>query len=203
MVATAKRRHWAGADEVMKGVAKAYPIRLRPSTQNIFHDLMSCIIEQQIHYRSSKNVFAYLLQEAGVEEATPDNFDLIEPALQNRNLSAAKLEAVVATLDFFLYNDIPWETLSDEAVRETLSHIPGVGGWTVDMLLLYTLRRPDIFPVDDYHLKQIMVKLYALDPKRQLRQKMLERAAVWAGHRSLGTLHLLAWKDANLKCPRA
>ena len=203
MPAIAKTKDWFGTDEVMKSVAAAHPISLRPSTHNVFHDLMSCIIEQQIHYRTSKNVFANILRESGVEELTPDNFDHLEPVLGKRNLSAVKLEAVAATLDFFLSNDIPWATLSDDEVRQALSHLVGVGRWTVDMLLVYTLRRPDVFPVDDYHLKQVMVKLYALDPNRGLRQKMLERAGEWEGSRSLGTLHLLAWKDANIKRPRS
>jgi DNA-3-methyladenine glycosylase II len=69
------------------------------------------------------------------------------------------------------------------------------------MILLYSLQRPDIFPADDFHLKEIMVKRYGLDPKTKLRANMLARASVWAGQRSLGTLYLLGWKAHSREKP--
>ncbi len=169
------------------------------STNNVFHDLMSCIIEQQIHYRSSKYIFQHLMAEAGLEELNVANFHLLEPCLSNVRLSAAKYEAIAQTVDFFQRNNLPWQELSDEEVRIALANIRGIGRWTVDMILLYTLRRPDIFPPDDYHLGQIMPKLYGLASEQKLSEKMLAIADRWAGHRSLAVLYLLAWKNQNLK----
>jgi DNA-3-methyladenine glycosylase II len=80
-----------------------------------------------------------------------------------------------------------------------LGKVRGIGRWTVDMILLYTLRRADIFPYDDYHLCQIMPKLYRLNPKQKLVEKMLAIADRWLGQLSLGVLYLLAWKNQNLK----
>jgi DNA-3-methyladenine glycosylase II len=75
-----------------------------------------------------------------------------------------------------------------------LSGIKGIGKWTIDMILLYTLERPNIFPSDDFHLKQIMTSLYHLHPKAKLRAQMLKVAEQWGNQKSLATLYLLAWK---------
>jgi DNA-3-methyladenine glycosylase II len=65
------------------------------------------------------------------------------------------------------------------------------------MILLYTLKRPDIFPSDDFHLKQIMVSVYQLDPKVKLKSQMLSISKKWGNARSLAVLCLLEWKKRN------
>lgn len=196
-----KRAHEAlfSHDPVMKGLVAGVELPPLRSTDNVFHDVMSCIIEQQIHYRSSKHSFQHLMQEAGLKELSIDNFHLLEPCLPKVRLSAAKVEAMAHTLDFFAQNDVMWKQLSDEEVRLELGRIKGVGRWTVDMILLYTLGRPDIFPHDDYHLCQIMPRLYGLDPKKKLAERMMAIAEQWSGFRSLAVLYLLAWKNQQLK----
>jgi len=65
----------------------------------------------------------------------------------------------------------------------------------VDMILLYTLQRPDVFPYDDFHLKQIMTSLYGLDSKLKLKAKMIEISEKWGNQKSLAVLYLLDWKN--------
>ena len=62
------------------------------------------------------------------------------------------------------------------------------------MILLYTLQRPNIFPYDDFHLKQIMVSLYGLDGNAKLKAQMLEISEMWDKQKSLAVLYLLAYK---------
>ena len=169
------------------------------STDNVFQDIMSCIIEQQIHYRSSKNIFQNLMMEAGLEELNMNNFYLFEPVLKSVRLSEAKYNAVAETVHFFNRRSINWHELNEQEVRMELQEIRGIGRWTVDMILLFTLRHPDIFPCDDYHLSQIMPKLYGLDTKDKLAKTMMAIASQWQGYRSLGVLYMLAWKNQNLK----
>jgi DNA-3-methyladenine glycosylase II len=188
-------------DAVLQAVIKATELPQWTSTHNVFHDVMSCIIEQQIHYRSSKHVFAHVMQEAGLQELHVDDFQILERVLYKLRLSEAKYEAMAHTVDFFSQNDLDWEQLSDAEVRTRLSSIQGVGIWTADMILLYTLRRPDVFPLVDYHLTQIMVKCYGLD-KKGVHKKMREVAQRWGNNRSMAVLYLLAYKNNLLKKPR-
>lgn len=63
------------------------------------------------------------------------------------------------------------------------------------MILLYTLARPDIFPVGDYHLKKMMTQLYNLKEDATLKTSMLTVAEQWRPYRSQAVLKILAWKD--------
>jgi DNA-3-methyladenine glycosylase II len=170
------------------------------STNDVFHDLMSCILEQQIHYRSTKKIFAKALERAGIEYLTIDNFHLIEKhSLSQIKLAMGKYETMVAFMEYWGRNTLDFNKLTDEEVIKELSSIKGIGKWTIDMILLYTLQRPDVFPYDDFHLKEIMVKLYGLNPNVKLKAQMLDIAEAWGEHKSLAVKYLLAWKEYNKK----
>lgn len=165
------------------------------STNDVFHDLMSCIFEQQIHYRSTKRIFAKALEKSSIEHLTLDNFYLVEEHyLKNSNLATGKYETLLAFIDYWSNNTKDFNTLSDNEVVKELSSIKGIGKWTLDMILLYTLQRQNVFPYDDFHLKQIMVLLYGLNEKVKLKAQMLEIAENWGEHKSLAVLYLLAFK---------
>jgi DNA-3-methyladenine glycosylase II len=182
-------------DPVLQAIAREVEPFPFVSTSNVFHDLMSCIIEQQIHYRSSKKVFFHVMREAGLEELTTENVERLERALPKVRLSAAKYETIAQTIEFFRQHHIDWQALDDEGVRQALSGIPGIGRWTVDMILLFTLMRPDVIPHDDYHLGRVMGALYGLPDDSKRGRKMLEIAGGWKGKRSLCVLYLLEWKE--------
>ncbi len=185
-------------DPILADIIRTIPEPVTVSSGNVFMDLMSCVIEQQIHYRSSKKIFQRLLDKAGLTELTPDNFPEFEKkALSGIKISTAKFETILRILDFWSANNIDWQSLSDEQVLEKLSSIKGIGPWTIDMILLYTLGRPDVFPADDYHLKIAMTKLYGLNPNTALKKQMLEVAEPWRPNRSTAVLYLLAWKKGK------
>jgi DNA-3-methyladenine glycosylase II len=142
------------ADEVLARVIATTVAPQIASTRDVFFDLMSCVIEQQIHYRSTKKIFWRMVNRAGLDRLTLDNFEQFEErGLPTVKLSQRKLETVERVWYFWRDNQIAWENLSDAEVREKLSTIKGIGAWTMDMILLYTLERPDVFPPDDFHLK--------------------------------------------------
>lgn len=168
------------------------------STNDVFHDLMSCIIEQQIHYRSTKRIFAKALERANIEHLTVDNFHLLEKhSLSQIKLAMGKYETMLAFIEYWQNTDLDFKHLSDEEIISELSSTKGIGKWTIDMILLYTLKRPNIFPYDDFHLKQIMVSLYHLDPNVKLKAQMLAIAENWGNQKSMAVLYLLEWKKKN------
>jgi DNA-3-methyladenine glycosylase II len=165
------------------------------STGDVFHDMLSCIIEQQIHYRSTKSIFKKALERTGIEHVTLDNFHLLEEhSLPQIKLAMGKYETLLAFVEYWNDNELNFKKLTDEEVIAQLSAIKGIGKWTIDMILLYTLQRPNIFPYDDFHLKNIMVKLYNLNEKSRLKAQMLDVASHWGEHKSLAVLYLLAYK---------
>ncbi len=187
-------------DAVLANIFSTIPEPQIQSTDNVFHDLMSCILEQQIHYRSTKKIFQKMLNAASMEILTPENFqEFEEKAFSNIKLSINKYETVLRIIEFWNKNVINWQELKDEDVISTLSTIKGIGKWTIDMILLYTLQRPNVFPFDDFHLKEIMVRMYSLDPNVRLKAQMIEISNAWGEHKSLAVKYLLVWKEFNKK----
>jgi DNA-3-methyladenine glycosylase II len=187
-------------DAILKSIISTIPEPQFQSTNNVFHDLMSCILEQQIHYRSTKKVFQKMLNTASLEILTPENFPQFEEkAFSNIKLSTGKYETVLRIIEFWNENKINWQALKDEEIISTLSSIKGIGRWTIDMILLYTLQRTNVFPFDDFHLKEIMIKLYGLDPNVKLKAQMIDVSNTWGKHKSLAVRYLLAWKELNKK----
>jgi DNA-3-methyladenine glycosylase II len=190
----------AQTDPVLAQIIHSIPEPTYESTQDVFFDLMSCILEQQIHYRSSKKIFQKMLAAAQLSTLNPESFaQFEEKAFAHAKLSMSKYETLARTLSFWQTHEINWQTLSDQEVRAQLSSIKGIGAWTIDMILLYTLERPNVFPVDDFHLKQVMVSVYGLNPDRKLKAQMLEQAQAWGEHCSLAVRYLLAWKELGKK----
>lgn len=182
-------------DKVLAEVIQTIPQPTIWSTKNVFHDLLSCVLEQQIHYRSSKKTFQKLLNKAGLEEINPSNFELFEEkALPNYKLSSQKQETLVAILSYWEENQTDWKTLSEKEVKSELKTIKGIGPWTIDMILMYTLQKPDILPSGDYHLNELMVKLYGLNPETKLQSQIKEIANDWMPYRSLAVRYLFDWK---------
>jgi len=186
-------------DAILAHIIGAIPLPDTEGTGDVFFDLISCIVDQQIHYRSIGAALGKVLQLLQNEAPNPDDLlTLDEEAFSKLKISNIKYQTLLRLADYWKKHHLhrlDWTKLSDQEVRNLLGEIKGIGAWTIDMILLYTLNRPDIFPVDDYHLKQMMVKLYCLNPETRLKAQMLEVAEVWAPQRSLAVKYILAWKE--------
>lgn len=183
------------SDPILEKIRQQLAVPYFITTNDVFHDVLSCIVEQQIHYRSSKRIFAKALERSGLERVSLETFDLFEKhGLSQLKLSMSKFETLMAFSDFWRNNTQDFSLLTDEEVKTALSGIKGIGTWTIDMILLYTLQRPNVFPVDDFHVKQVMISLYQLHPTQKLKANMLAIAEQWGNQKSLATLYLLDWK---------
>ena len=188
----------AKSDPILANIITAIPEPVIESTNDVFHDLMSCVLEQQIHYRSTKKTFQKMLQLTDIERLTVNNFETFEEkSFTDAKLSTNKYETVLGIVEFWEKEKIDWKILTDDEIIEKLSSINGIGKWTIDMILLYTLQSPNVFPCDDFHLKEIMVKLYNLNPNVKLKAQMIEISNAWGENKSLAVRYLLAWKEFN------
>jgi DNA-3-methyladenine glycosylase II len=90
------------------------------------------------------------------------------------------------------------DKMDDPSLIEYLTRIKGVGRWTVEMLLMFTLGREDVFAADDLGIQQAMTRVYKLDPtdKKKLREDMLRISAIWSPYRTYACLHLWHHKDS-------
>ena len=193
----------ARQDPVLNRIIDETELPALLSTDDVFFDLVSCIMDQQIHYRSKGAYLNKLNDLLGGEIATPSLIlSLEEQDFVFKKISRIKFRAVHTLAQYWednnLYN-VNWQSLSDEEVKAKLLPIKGIGDWSVDMILLYTLGRPDIFNPNDYHLKRIMSALYGFSSEQNLIKEMNSIAKRWSPHRSLAVRYLLTHQKSTLR----
>jgi DNA-3-methyladenine glycosylase II len=86
--------------------------------------------------------------------------------------------------------------LSDDAIVERLTSVRGVGRWTVEMMLIFTLGRPDVWPVDDYGVRKGLTLLYKLK-SLPTPKEAVEFGERWRPHRSAAAWYL--WRACDLQ----
>lgn len=172
----------------------------RPASDNLFEDLLRSIVGQQLSVKAAATIFNRFMQlfpqqvpEAHLLDALPDE------ALKQTGLSRQKSTYIRNTAAFFTGKptDIAsWQNLPDEAILRELTSIKGVGIWTVQMLLMFSLGRPDIFPVADLGIQTAMGRLYGLRSSgKALQAEMVSVAEQWRPYRSYACFYLWKWKD--------
>jgi DNA-3-methyladenine glycosylase II len=169
--------------------------------KNICLRLCASIMSQQLSTKVAKVIYHRFLELYGGEEPTPAQIaETPFDKLRAIGMSNAKTQYVLNVARFAIdhqLDDKKLKKMGDEDIIELLTQIKGVGKWTVEMLLMFTLGREDIFSVDDYGIQVAMKKLYKLDDsnKKEFREKMLKRSAKWSPYRTYACLHLWHWKD--------
>lgn len=120
--------------------------------------------------------------------------------LRGIGLSNAKANYVLNVCNFFIEENITDSKLhkmNNEELIKYLSQIKGVGQWTVEMVLMFTLGREDVFALDDLGIQQSICKLYKIDAtdKKAMKEKMLSISKKWTPYRTYACRYLWGWKD--------
>ena len=160
--------------------------------RDLYEALIRAIAHQQLHGKAAEailNRFVGLYSDGVFPlpeqvAATPD------AAMRGCGFSAAKLAAIRDICAHASDGTVPTRRraarLSDQELIERLTAIRGVGRWTVEMLLIFTLGRPDVLPVDDFGVREGYRVLFALDTQPKPRA-LADLGQAWAPHRSLAT----------------
>jgi DNA-3-methyladenine glycosylase II len=179
------------------------PVSKLRTHKNIPLTLIESIMSQQLSTKVAQVIHKRFLALFNPKEPTLQQIlDTPLTTLRSIGLSNAKTAYVHNVAKFCIEQDITDKKLhvmSNMEVIELLTQIKGVGRWTVEMLLMFTLGREDVFAIDDFGLQQSMIKLYklgALD-KKQLREKLLKISAKWSPYRTYACIYLWQWKDNN------
>ncbi len=120
-----------------------------------------------------------------------------EEVIRAVGLSRQKRAYVLDLARHFVDGRIPTRRLSrmtDDDVIESLTAVKGIGRWTAEMFLIFTLNRPDVLPVDDLGLWESVKRAYELKERPKPRE-ILERGEAWRPWRTIATWYL--WRGAN------
>jgi DNA-3-methyladenine glycosylase II len=169
----------------------------------VYYDLLESIVSQQLSVKAANTIFNRVLT------IFPDHYPhpemLVEvpfDQLRAAGLSGQKTTYLQNVARFAIDNDLEkrdWNAMDDEEIFEMLTSIKGVGKWTVQMVLMFTLGRPDIFPVDDLGIQQAMVRMFRIEATgKDLKKRMIEHAEPWQPWRTIACRYLWRWKDQKI-----
>lgn len=171
-------------------------------TTNLFVDLVEDIIAQQLSGRVAESIFKRFCSIFPNSLPTPELLSQITiEELRSVGLSNAKANYVKNIAKYALENDLSvdyFDKLNDDEVVEGLTRIKGVGVWTAQMVLIFSLNRPDVFPSGDLAIRQQMKKLYGLEGEgKSLIETISTISDRWKPNRTLGTR--LVWLSIHLE----
>ena len=170
--------------------------------KNIPLRLIASIMSQQLSTKVAAVIFKRFLALFNDEEPTPAQIaNTPFETLKAIGLSANKTNYILNVAHFCIEHHIKDTLLismDNESIVKTLTQIKGVGVWTTEMLLMFSLGREDVFAVDDLGIQQAMQRLYGLDNSntKSLKKEMQLIAEAWKPFRTYACLHLWKWKDA-------
>ena len=168
------------------------PLTLEPA-DDLFRRLVVSVLRQQVSMDAAAAIRERLFDAV---DPTPDAVLAAEEAtLREAGVSAAKTRYLRSLATAWREQDWSRErfaALDDDAVREELTAVTGVGPWTAKMFLLFGLGRPDVFPVGDLGVRKGMGRVFDAELTRA---EMRTRAERWAPYRSYASLHL--WRTGD------
>jgi DNA-3-methyladenine glycosylase II len=191
-------------------IERAGPYTLLLKSQHSpFEALLEAILSQQLHGAAAKAILHKLLKLFGDIHPSPELL-LAQPddALRACGLSRNKMLALQDLARKTLDGTVPGLTqirrLSDEEITARLTAVRGVGPWTVEMLLMFRLGRPDVLPVSDYGVRKGFALTFARLPKTRPfdtsmladPKVMLRRGERWRPWRTVASWYL--WRACDL-----
>lgn len=201
--AAAGMRALAGADPVMGALmARVGPLGLELETmQDPFGSLAESIVYQQLTGKAAATIFSRVVAIYAPKRKLRPDAVLRTPdeRLRAAGLSRAKTLALKDLAAKALDGTVPSQTellrMTDDEIVERLTEVRGIGRWTVEMMLIFRLGRPDVLPVDDYGVRKGFARAYrkrALPAPRKL-EAWGER---WRPWRTIASWYL--WRATEL-----
>ena len=204
---TAFKRRLARVDPILANLIRAAGkfTHVTNAEHTPFHALARAIAHQQLNGTAAESIFgrfvglysmdgrAVALLEAELVLATPDD------KLRSVGLSFAKIASIKDLAQKTLDGTVPayeiLHTLANEEIIERLTQVRGIGRWTVEMMLMSRLGRPDVLPVDDFGVRNGFRLAYGLRGMPTTRA-LAEFGARWAPFRSVAAWYL--WRAVDL-----
>lgn len=160
-----------------------------------FCALIYSIVGQQVSGKAADTVFSRLTAKAG--GITPEKLVKLEPAeIQNCGMSARKAGYIRGITEAALTGAVDFDNLhkkSDNEIINILTRLNGVGVWTAEMLLIFSLGRPDVLSFNDFGIRKGIMKLYGIN--ELTREKFSEYRSIYSPYCTTASIYL--WEIAG------
>lgn len=196
--------HLKASDAVLKRlIERTGPFRMQlQRTPSVFGALAEAIVYQQLSGKAAATIFARLCALFPKATSGPSPEQILRASdekLRSSGLSRSKVLALRDLADRSKAGTLPSladiQRMADQAVVDKLTEVRGVGRWTVEMLLMFRLGRPDVLPVDDYGVRKGFALIFE-KPELPKRQELEARAERWRPYRSIASWYLWRALDA-------
>ena len=147
-------------DDVLQGIINEFDDLELVSRGDLFYTLIRSVIGQQISVKAASTVWSRFCERIGdIEPKNILSADIEE--LRSCGLSQRKAEYVIGISESWSdYDSLEWKEMSDEEIIQELIKLRGVGKWTAEMILIFTMLRPDVFPIGDIGMIRGIEKSY-------------------------------------------
>ena len=179
-------------DIKLKSLIDKYPKPKFSPSKNYFDALSKTIIYQQLSGKVAKIIYNRFLSLFVNEIPDPEQYQKLGNInLKNIGLSKQKISYINNISMFFLNNEnkIQFEVDSEVEISEKLISIKGIGQWTIDMFMMFTLCKTDILPVGDLGIKKAFKELYNLKEYPSV-SFMKKQAKSWKPYRTIASCYL-------------
>ena len=205
MIDPAIRAHLSREPKIAPVVARL-TIPPRPDHGgDVYFGLQRSIAYQQLSGKAAGTIFGRFLDLFPDGYPHPEQLlemedDAIRGAGMSRSKTAYLKNVARYWLDHRLIN-ADWEQWTDEEIIDRLTTIKGVGKWTVEMVLMFVLKRPDLLPLDDLVVKRNIIELFGVDTDRFRGKKLSEElnrlCEPWRPYRSYASRYLWALNNTE------
>jgi DNA-3-methyladenine glycosylase II len=193
-------RHLRRADPVMREVIRrAGPFQLK-LRRDRFYSLVSSILSQQISGKAAASIRGRLEEYLAPEGISAESLSRLKPRqLRRIGVSSQKAAYLLDLAERVRSGDLRLDRLArmrDEEVIETLIQVKGIGVWTAQMFLIFSLGRLDIFPHEDLGVRVAIRNLYSLDdlPDKEISHRI---ATPWRPYASVASWY--CWRSLEFK----
>lgn len=188
-------------DPILQLLIEQLPAVTLEKRNKVYLRLCSSILSQQLSVQVARVLYhRFLSLYQGKEPTVQQILETPVDTLKQLGFSNAKSNYVHNVCRFFIEQKITDQRLhkmENEAVIELLTQIKGVGRWTVEMILMFTLGREDVFALDDLGIRNAMAKLYRIRTvdKKKTNERILHISKKWSPYRTYACRYLWMSKD--------
>jgi DNA-3-methyladenine glycosylase II len=189
-------------DAVLKSVIRKLPSISLKRDGELYVSLLRAIVGQQLSVKAANTIWGRFISLFPSGDPAPELLLKTDiEMLRGAGLSYQKAGYLKNIAEFSITRTLDHTKLkkmSDDELVDYLVQIKGVGRWTAEMILMFNLCRPDVFPKDDLGIQTGMKVLYKLKAKdkKQLYRKMDAIAEQWKPYRTLACMYVWRYKDS-------
>lgn len=192
--------HFKKVDPILYEVALKIEIDELSKPDDYFIDLADSIISQQLSGKAAATIFNRFKKLFKNEIIDPlELLKISDEKIRECGISYSKIKYIKGVAEEIKNKNLDlksFDSKTDEEVINELTKLKGIGNWTAEMFLMFTLGRSDVFSIGDLGLKNAIIKNYKLKNK-PTNKKLLEISEKWSPHRTYASRIL--WKSLDQK----